>query len=53
MRALLLAIVLLAGCDGDTIRDCAYACQAADRGRRMLRYSQAEGCICEGGERPQ
>jgi hypothetical protein len=40
----------------DPIESCARACNQypglrIEEGRRMLRYSPTEGCICEGGER--
>lgn len=52
MRILAMAILLaLAGCESES-RACAYACAHAN-GKRMLRYSPSEGCVCEDGERKQ
>lgn len=52
MRNIALALLLaLAGCEGQTIMNCGYACKEAQS--RMLRYSPSEGCVCEHGEKKQ
>ena len=52
MKILALALLLaLAGCEGDTIKACAYARRQGEHGKRMLRWSASEGGVCEDGEK--